>query len=242
MNVTHQIDVAVEEGAASFTHGGTEGWRLGLRWTGFGRADRIVAVPRPGREAELRADRASYHREDGSEEWYESSRNGVEQGFVIPAPPAGPRDAALTLEVSVEGDLSPVLAPGGAAVALADTRGATVANYTDLSARDADGKALRAWFEVAGGAVRLRVDDVGARYPLAIDPIVWTFQQEVTASDNAAGDWFGYAVAVSGSLAVVGAPNHTVAGKAGAGVAYVFVQSGTTWTQQQELNAGDDTA
>ena len=46
---------------------------------------------------------------------------------------------------------------------------------------------------------------------------------------------FGNSVAVSGSTAVVGATYHTVGSNAEQGAAYVFVQSGTTWTQQAEL-------
>ncbi|MES1188693.1 MAG: MYXO-CTERM sorting domain-containing protein, partial [Myxococcales bacterium] len=41
-----------------------------------------------------------------------------------------------------------------------------------------------------------------------------------------------YAVALSGNTLLVGAPGTTVGTKGGAGVAYVFVRSGTTWTQQ----------
>jgi hypothetical protein len=62
-------------------------------------------------------------------------------------------------------------------------------------------------------------------------------QAELTASDGASGDQFGWSVAISGSTAVVGAdtPN-------GTGAAYVFVRSGTTWSQQAELTASDGTS
>ena len=62
-------------------------------------------------------------------------------------------------------------------------------------------------------------------------------QAELTAGDAAAGDWFGYSVALSGDMALVGARYHAVAGKAGAGVAYVFVRSGGAWMQKAELMA-----
>ncbi len=57
----------------------------------------------------------------------------------------------------------------------------------------------------------------------------------MTASDAASGDLFGFSVAVSGSIAVVGASNHD----SQTGAAYVFAQSGSTWTQQQEFTASD---
>ena len=43
----------------------------------------------------------------GNEEWYVNGPRGIEQGFVIAAPPDGARDEALAIEVSVEGDLAP---------------------------------------------------------------------------------------------------------------------------------------
>src|ERR1700676_2593743 len=58
-------------------------------------------------------------------------------------------------------------------------------------------------------------------------------QAKLTASDGASNDLFGFAVAISSSTAIFGAFNK------GAGVAYVFVRSGTTWSQQAELTASD---
>ncbi len=84
----------------------------------------------------------------------------------------------------------------------------------------------------------LRVDDAGARYPVVVDP--WIQQQELTASDGAAGDNFGFSVAVSGSTIVVGAIGHADGSNVDQGVAYVFEQNGDgTWAQQSELTASD---
>ncbi|HXQ75732.1 MAG TPA: hypothetical protein VN791_04485 [Acidimicrobiales bacterium] len=58
---------------------------------------------------------------------------------------------------------------------------------------------------------------------------------EVLASDAWPGADFGWSVAVSGSTAVVGAPY----ANSYTGAAYVFTDSGGTWTQQAELTAGD---
>jgi putative cell wall-binding protein len=64
----------------------------------------------------------------------------------------------------------------------------------------------------------------------------WAFQQKLVASDRAAGDGFGYDVALSFDTALVGAPfdDDTLSGS---GSAYVFTRSGTTWTQTQKLHA-----
>jgi len=67
----------------------------------------------------------------------------------------------------------------------------------------------------------------------------WNQAQKLIAADGVAGDGFGFSVALSGDLAVVGARN-----KAGAsGAAYTFRQ-GTDgqWSQLQKLTAGDGAA
>ncbi len=78
----------------------------------------------------------------------------------------------------------------------------------------------------------------GSAYVFVHSGSAWTQQQKLTASDAASGDQFGYSVSVSGDYVVVGA---SVDGPAGSTreSAYVFVRSGTTWTQQQKLAASD---
>jgi len=49
-----------------------------------------------------------------------------------------------------------------------------------------------------------------------------TESQELTPADGASGDAFGSSVSVSGSVATVGAPDHTVNGNTDEGAAYVF--------------------
>ena len=82
----------------------------------------------------------------------------------------------------------------------------------------------------------------GAAYVFAESAGTWSQQQELTASDGAPDDWFGNSVAVDGSTVVVGAPHHMVGSNANQGAAYVFMQSGTTWSQQAELTASDGAA
>lgn len=71
-------------------------------------------------------------------------------------------------------------------------------------------------------------------------PLGWAKAQQVaelTASDGAASDDFGYAVAMSanGKVAVVGADGHNL----DTGVAYVFTKSTSGWQQAAELSASD---
>jgi uncharacterized protein (TIGR03437 family) len=79
----------------------------------------------------------------------------------------------------------------------------------------------------------------GAAYVLVRSGGAWTQQQELTAFDGAADDYFGFSASVSGDTAVIGAWNKTINSQSGQGAAYVFVRSGGVWTRQQELTASD---
>ena len=58
----------------------------------------------------------------------------------------------------------------------------------------------------------------------------------MTALDGAANDQFGYSVAISGETIIVGASLDDVGANADQGSAYIFVRTGTNWTQQAQLN------
>ncbi len=81
--------------------------------------------------------------------------------------------------------------------------------------------------------------DQGSAYVFVRSGTVWSAQQKLTASDGAPSDWFGYSVAVSGDTALVGAYSDNVGTNLNQGSAYVFVRSGTTWSQQQKVTASD---
>ncbi|MBN1362833.1 MAG: FG-GAP repeat protein [Sedimentisphaerales bacterium] len=61
---------------------------------------------------------------------------------------------------------------------------------------------------------------------------------KLAARNQEAGDGFGYALAVSGDYALVGAPGEDSMSD-DAGAAYVFRFNGTTWVQQAKLMAAD---
>ena len=62
---------------------------------------------------------------------------------------------------------------------------------------------------------------------------------ELTASDGAAGDIFGYSAGISGRTIVAGAPLATIGVNVQQGAAYVFEGSGSNWTQVAKLTASD---
>ena len=64
---------------------------------------------------------------------------------------------------------------------------------------------------------------------------------KLTASDNAAGDWFGISVSISGDYVAVGAYLDDDNGNE-SGSAYVFKRSGTSWAQEAKLLPADGAA
>jgi hypothetical protein len=82
----------------------------------------------------------------------------------------------------------------------------------------------------------------GINEPLAAATGAFVEQARLLASDGASQDFLGFSVSISGDTAVVGAPADTVNSKNRQGSAYVYVRTGTTWTQQQKLNSSDGAA
>ncbi len=75
----------------------------------------------------------------------------------------------------------------------------------------------------------------GAAYVFGVNGSSWVQQAELTASDGARGDQFGFSVEIAGNTAVVAAPYNAVGGNANEGAAYAFTRSGTSWVQQAKL-------
>ncbi len=79
----------------------------------------------------------------------------------------------------------------------------------------------------------------GATYMFLRSGVNWTQQARVVALDGAAGDYFGFAVSISGDRAIIGAPLKTVSGYTQLGLAYVWVRDNGNWTQIAPLYASD---
>ena len=242
-------------------------WGLELQGYGFGAHQQTIAGT-PAVQAE--GSRLTYQWDHAVQEWFVNDQRGLEHGFTVSTRPAadpaaltapGTPPPALSFLLAVRGELRPHVTPDALGVEFRDAAGATVLNYAGLKVWDADGKILTSHFEQAESspaapgtrhAVRLLVDERGARYPITIDPIAQ--QAYLKASNNGAvtDDAFGWSVAVSGDTVVVGArgedssttgvdstPNESAYIS---GAAYVFVRSGTTWSQQAYLKASQVSA
>jgi hypothetical protein len=81
----------------------------------------------------------------------------------------------------------------------------------------------------------------GAVYVYTRSGGTWSQQQKLVNPDAFGGDNFGYALAISGNTAIVGAIGQNacgcVNGSTFAGAAYVYTRAGSTWSLQQKLLA-----
>jgi hypothetical protein len=70
-------------------------------------------------------------------------------------------------------------------------------------------------------------------------PTAWTQQAKVIAADTIAGDELGSGVSVSGDSAIIGSRFADTPTTQNVGCAYVFVRSGTAWSQQVRIDSPD---
>jgi hypothetical protein len=75
----------------------------------------------------------------------------------------------------------------------------------------------------------------GSAYVFTYNENTWTQQMKLFASDEEAGDNFGYSVSLNGDTAIISA----IGDDNYKGSAYVFTRLGTIWTQQAKLIASD---
>jgi len=165
------------------------------------------------------------------EKWYVNGPDGLEHGFTLSEPPPGARQQGMHLRLALE------VSAGWRAVASEDGKRVTLrgpddeaVEYGKLVVRDKLGRNIPARLTAAGEQVVIEVEDSEAAYPLTIDPL-FTLQQQLLAADGAAGDYLGYAVALSGDTVVVGAQQNKIGTNVNQGSAYVFARSGTAWTR-----------
>ncbi|MCA8943666.1 MAG: hypothetical protein KDB80_13970, partial [Planctomycetes bacterium] len=221
-------------------------WRWGLELVGYGREGRMVAVEGVPR-ATTNGGRLEYHHDENLAEWYRNEATGFEHGFTLTERPV-PGVRELRFDLQLRGGLRPTVLGEERSVRFDDGAGRHVLDYAGLVALDADGTELPARIESTDGCLRIVVDDLGARYPLTIDPAVQLAYLKASNAGNA--DMFGQAVAVFGDTVVVtahfedsnatgvnGDEANNSAGKSGA--AYVFVQSAGAWSQQAYLKASN---
>ncbi|MEI7899836.1 MAG: hypothetical protein WCK89_06255 [bacterium] len=162
-------------------------------------------------------------------------------------------DDQFGVSVSVSGDTAVVGAYGdddagsSSGRAYVFVRSGTVwMQQAKLTAADAaTGDAFGVSVSVSGGTAVVGAygdDDAGSSsgsaYVFVRSGTAWAQQAKLKAADAAAGDSFGYSVSLADDSVVVGAYWDDDKG-VNSGSAYVFVRSGTSWTQQAKLTAAD---
>ena len=113
---------------------------------------------------------------------------------------------------------------------------ATSDHFGEAVSIDSDGDTaiVGAAYEDAGGG------NAGAAYVFTRSGTSWSQQAKIQSSDIQAGDYFGQSIFISGdgNTAIIGAKSEDTSGS-DAGTVYIFTRSGTSWSQQQKLQAGD---
>lgn len=232
-NAVHHL--ALQMDAQGVHLQGRDGTELGsLQLLRAGCADR--PTPLAAVTPHAQGSRVEYQRA-GLTEWYVNGPLGIEQGFTVTRDP-GCRRLAFELQLGREWTAQLVGSGPQARIELQDRRSGQRMYYSDLFARDAQGRELGTQLQLSAHTIRLEVDAAGARYPVEVDPLMWT-QQSLPTSDGATGDVTGFSLAISGNTAVVAAPGKTLNGNFQQGQVYVFTRTGDTWTEQQKIVAAD---
>ena len=149
---------------------------VSLSVAGLGRGTALAPVS-PG-IVRQQADRVEIVR-PGLVEWYENSAQGLEQGFTLPERPQGKGSLVLTLAVA---DATASLK--GQSVELSSDEGRRL-RYNKLKAIDADGQTLFSRLVVPSpDRVYLVVNDIGAKYPLVIDPLLTAIPDTLLESNQ----------------------------------------------------------
>lgn len=226
---------------------GTWTWGLDLQSYGWGNAMRTVSIASSMNPSRSIVD---YRWDSQLSEWYKNDSRGLEHGYTIHSRPSK-ASGILTFNLLVRGGLSLKLQNNGRDVHFVDSADSMVLSYSGLAVVDVDGKSLSARFEATKNTLQLSIDDLGAHYPITVDPIVQPAY--LKASNTEPFDGFGASVAAFGDTVAVGAVgeasnatgidgNQSDNSKASAGAVYVFVRTGTTWSQQAYLKASNTDA
>jgi hypothetical protein len=190
------------------TGGAEPAWRVGLALRRYGRAGAMVDLLPVG--PEVVGGRVTYGRPDLAE-WYENRPEGLEQGFTVERASAGA--GPLRIETDLAGTSLRAERVDERRARFVDPRGAAMLEYGKLAVQDATGRELAAWLDVEEGRIGIVIDDVGARYPITVDPVMTAPAWAVEG--QAAGDTYGWSVATAGDVngdgfsdVIVGGPDY----------------------------------
>jgi FG-GAP repeat len=81
--------------------------------------------------------------------------------------------------------------------------------------------------------------NAGSAYVFVRSGATWTQQAKLVGSGVSGADLFGTSVAIDGDTVAVGAPMDELGMPNGTGVVYIFVRSGSTWSEQAAIRPAD---
>ena len=221
-----------------------QAWSAILELTAYGYGDALPEVP-PIAAHTVNGNRIEYlrtpypafaFRTPAVVEWYENRAEGIEQGFTLserPQSASAPEASPLRLSLAVQGDLRAVVKDHGERIELGAPGQKPSLSYAKLTAIDATGRRLAAHMEAnrEGREITLVVQDQMASYPLVIDPVIATLDTLLEAGNQRQTDSrFGFAVAIDGDTAIVGAWRQDYDSiTPDAGAVYTFRRTNLIW-------------
>jgi hypothetical protein len=244
-----ETEIPGNEGVSAFSYNprqdlATRYLQEGVRLSGGRKGDWEVNFEYDDRGSSSRFEasgtRAEFHHGDGVIEWYENRAEGVEHGFVLDRRPAS-AEGALRLDIALAG-LHAVSTADPDVIELHSAEGEPKLKYSGLKAWDANGRPLQACMIATEEGIQLAVNDVTASYPITIDPLITSFEQELGPSvtgTGGTGDNFGASVAIDGNTVLIGADSDDTVAGTDAGSAYVFMNVAEEWTLQAVFRASD---
>ena len=229
-------------------------WSWGLELVSYGRGDQQISVTNRSADVSTTEQQINYQWNQNLQEWMKNHSNGLEHGYTMQQRPESLEESEpLKLYLRVRGELNATnVSKDGGSVTFGKDTNPSLLNYSGLTVFDGDGRSVEANILSKGnGVIIISVEDHQVHYPLTIDPLIRQ-QGYLKASNIGVGNSFGGSVSISGDSVIVGAigessnasgvnGNESDNSATASGAAYIFVRSGTTWSQQAYLkvsNAG----
>ena len=227
-NPVHSLDVKLSPGGVSISSTETDDWTWSIKFDGYGRGSSLDEVANPSLTVD--GGRVEYHYSNGVTEWYVNGPLGLQQGFTFESRPSPLVDGPLEVQVAISGDVTVEVNDIGTSALLHSADSLISYSYGGLYAYDASGDELGARLQATSSGLSILVDDVGAQYPVTIDPFIEKNYFAGSADDQREG--FGTSVSISGDTVAVGVPSYWWSDTLGA--VYLFT------LPDSELNASPD--
>ncbi len=223
-------------------------WRWEVSLVAWGRAGAVRTAL--SAQLQVQENLIEYQR-DGLVEWYRNDEQGLEQGFTLLSAPEGDQPGQpVQLNLALGGDLVPEVVKDRSEIEFRTLIGDDGLRYGGLQARDATGRSLPAWLVLQGSMLSIRIEDVGAVYPIEIDPTITGLHidHDWAITFGVAGAEYGTSVATAGDVdgdgysdVIIGVPKYD-GGHAGQGQVYVYHGSGEGLYEFSDWYKGIDQA